>query len=144
MKKGFHSQLNSRGYRLTQQRQAILNELRQADHHLTAREIYTAVRRYLPQISLGTVYRNLDVLEQLVLIKKFEHRGLFRYDADIQDHYHLFCQYCDRIEDIPKSQLGDLESHFNWETDFQFSHYQLDFHGSCVACQKNRADQERA
>ena len=47
VKKGFHSQLNSRGYRLTQQRQAILNELQQADHHLTAREVYAAVRRYL-------------------------------------------------------------------------------------------------
>ena len=142
VKKGFHSQLNSRGYRLTQQRQAILNELQQAGHHLTAREIYAAVRRYLPQISLGTVYRNLDVLEQLVLIKKFEHRGLCRSDADIQDHYHLFCQHCDRIEDIPKSELGNLESHFNWETDFHISHYQLDFHGSCVSCQKNRVDQK--
>ena len=143
MKKGFHSQLNSRGYRLTQQRQAILNELQQADHHLTAREIYTAVRCYQPQISLGTVYRNLDVLERLVLIKKFEHKGLFRYDADIQDHYHLFCQYCDRIEDIPKSQLGDIESHFSWETDFQLSYFQLDFHGCCAACQKNRIGRKR-
>ncbi|MBW2172694.1 MAG: transcriptional repressor, partial [Deltaproteobacteria bacterium] len=87
---------------MTPQRKVILEELRMADSHLTADDVYKMVRARLPRISLGTVYRNLEILSRLGMIHKLELGGMQkRFDGKTQDHYHLRCLRCGRIDDVP-------------------------------------------
>ncbi len=89
--------------RMTKQRSVILNELRRSDLHPTADEIYQAVRKKLPRISLGTVYRNLDMLAREGLIHRIHQAGSqMRFDAHAGDHIHIRCAYCGRIHDIKR------------------------------------------
>ena len=73
--------------RMTDQRRVILEELRATKSHPTADELYRDVRRRLPKISLGTVYRNLDILNKAGMINKLDFgSGQSRYDADLSNH----------------------------------------------------------
>ncbi len=85
-------------YRMTRQRQVILEELRHMNTHPGADEIHEVVRRRLPRISLGTVYRNLDILCELGEIQKLEFGGtLKRFDGDPGAHYHIRCVDSDAV-----------------------------------------------
>jgi len=96
--------------RFTNQRQVILEELRKVTSHPTAYEIYLMVRRRLPRISLGTVYRNLDFLARCGMIQQLELKGTQkRYDGNPTPHYHIRCFNCGRIEDIDLPPKLDLE-----------------------------------
>ena len=83
------------GYRVTRQRRIILEELRKMDSHPTAAKVYEIVRHRLPNISLGTVYRNLNVLDDLGLLQKIQYGNASHYDGNLQRHYHLKCVQCE-------------------------------------------------
>ncbi len=88
-------------YRMTRQRMVILDTLRSMVSHPTADEVYEAVRGILPHISLGTVYRNLEVLTEMGLIMRLDiGGGQRRYDGRAERHYHLRCINCERVVDI--------------------------------------------
>lgn len=87
--------------RMTKQRAMILEELRGLTSHPTADEIYTLVRRKLPRISLGTVYRNLELLTETREILKLEYAGFQkRFDGNIHDHQHVRCVICGKVADV--------------------------------------------
>jgi Fur family transcriptional regulator, ferric uptake regulator len=89
--------------RHSRQRQVILEELRMSRHHPTATELYEAVRERLPRVSLGTVYRNLELLVRQGHIRRLEGRGAqARYDGDLGEHLHLHCVRCGGVADIPR------------------------------------------
>ena len=76
--------------RKTRQRQVILEELQAVTSHPTAVELHELVRRRLPKVSLGTVYRNLDLLARMGVIEKLEHSGgEARFDANTAEHDHF-------------------------------------------------------
>lgn len=87
--------------RKTRQCQLILEELRKRRDHPTAEEIHAGVRRILPSISLGTIYRNLDFLADRGEIRRIECSGkAMRFDGNVARHEHALCIGCGRIEDI--------------------------------------------
>ncbi|MDO5537114.1 MAG: transcriptional repressor [Desulfovibrionaceae bacterium] len=87
--------------RMTQQRAVILEELRKVKTHPTADELYHIVRKRLPRISLGTVYRNLCFLTECGQIAKLETPGsLNRFDANMEPHQHIRCVSCGCVADI--------------------------------------------
>ena len=87
--------------RITRQRTIILEELRKVVTHPTADELYNAVRQRLPRISLGTVYRNLDLLaEQGAILKLGTAGSSKRFDGNTHPHQHVRCQICNRVADI--------------------------------------------
>lgn len=87
--------------RKTRQRQLILDELRKRRDHPTAEEIHAGVRRILPSISLGTIYRNLEFLADRGEIRRIECSGkAMRFDGNLAEHQHAVCLGCGRIEDI--------------------------------------------
>ncbi|MGJ3524152.1 Fur family transcriptional regulator [Nitratidesulfovibrio sp. D1] len=87
--------------RMTKQRMVILEELRRVHSHPTADEIYGMVRQRLPRISLGTVYRNLDLLAESGDILKLESAGSQkRFDGNITPHQHVRCTQCGRVGDV--------------------------------------------
>ena len=104
----------------SRQREAILNVLRSTDTHPTANWIYGKVRETLPNISLGTVYRNLSALTEAGEILCINVGDDFlHYDGDISNHLHLHCKNCGdiadiRIENDPLSKIA-LETGFKPE-----------------------------
>jgi len=121
--------------RNTPQRRMILHELCQMKTHPTAAELYAAVRLRLPRISLGTVYRNLDVLHEDGLIRKMEFAGAeTRFDGILDPHDHVRCTECGRIEDIYSLNTGLTPEPPAELAGFQVTGHRLEFFGLCPGC----------
>ena len=121
--------------RMTPQRKVILEQVRAAGRHATADEIFHLVRRRLPHISLGTVYRNLDVLNELGLVRKLGHAGAQRrYEGNMDPHYHTRCLSCDKVDDIPFVPLKGIREAENLVGNFDVRGYELEFLGLCGEC----------
>ncbi len=123
--------------RMTRQRKVILEELCKVKTHPSADEVYEMVRKRLPRISLGTVYRNLEILSESGDIQKLEPGcSLKRFDGDTSEHCHIRCVRCDRIADAPlpdvKFDLEQVES-----SDFEITGHRLEFLGLCSECSDN-------
>lgn len=121
--------------RMTSQRRVILEELRKVKTHPSADEIYEIVRKRLPRISLGTVYRNLEILSASGDIQKLEPGcSLKRFDGNPSEHCHVRCVRCDRIADAP--MVPDLEIDLERvnSTDFEVIGHRLEFLGVCPIC----------
>jgi Fur family ferric uptake transcriptional regulator len=127
--------LNQSSLRMTPQRQVILEELRKVNTHPSADEIYEMVRKRLPRISLGTVYRNLEILSASGEIQKLEFGcSLKRFDGVAQDHYHIRCLNCDRVIDAPPGSDIWITYELKENTDFKIIGHKLEFIGLCPAC----------
>ena len=126
-------------YRMTQQRKIIMNEVRKLHSHPTADEIYVRVRKKLPHISMGTVYRNLDILSRTGFIKKIDPGSTqMRFDGKVEDHYHIICMVCSGIEDVPLGKpdhsLDQLEKAIVNVTNYSVFGHNLEFIGLCPKC----------
>jgi Fur family ferric uptake transcriptional regulator len=102
--KGVDAGLLQTRYRLTKQRAAILRALEDGAHH-TAEAIHERVRAELPAVSLGTIYRTLDILRGIGLVQMFAHGGAARYEAALDKHHHLVCSACGEILNVPAPQV---------------------------------------
>ena len=134
--------------RMTKQRRLILEELRRENSHPTADVIYERVRKRMPKISLGTVYRNLEILTALGEIQTLELSGTQkRYDGIANKHYHIRCLHCGRVDDAPIAPLQRLEDELYESTVFTIMGHRLEFMGLCPECSKDeeiRASAEAA
>ena len=130
---------NKRNFRMTKQRKVILEELKKVTSHPTADEVYEMVRKRLPRISLGTVYRNLEILSQLGLIQKLEAGGVQkRFDGNPQNHYHFRCLCCGRVEDFSFEPISALEKVVSNRGDYEIMGHRLEFIGLCPRCKQNK------
>ena len=121
--------------RMTRQRQVVLEELRKSHNHPSADEIYDHVRQHLPRISLGTVYRNLELLCEMGEIQKLQLGGAIkRYDGNCNKHYHIRCLTCGRVDDAPMAPLNSLENDLYKFTVFNIIGHNLEFTGYCPHC----------
>ena len=121
--------------RLTQQRQVVLSELRSVTSHPTAEEVHDLARRHLPRISLGTVYRNLEVLCSSGLARRLDLAGRqMRFDADTTQHYHIRCTRCDRVDDIGVEPSDALEGAARVATGYEVLGHSVEFVGLCPSC----------
>jgi len=131
--------LIKQNHRMTRQRKIILEELKKVNTHPRADQIYEMVRKRLPRISLGTVYRNLEVLTRLKEIQQIEHVGtLKRFDGTPENHYHIRCIKCDRLDDAPVSLETGLEKKIRHLTSFTIIGHRLEFIGICKECTSSR------
>lgn len=121
--------------RMTKQRGLILQVMRETKSHPTADEVYQVVRQRLPKISLGTVYRNLEVLCEQGLIKQVEVGGTQRrYDGIIERHWHARCTHCEQVFDIPEDAVSIIETGLLANFDFAITNYRLELQGICGKC----------
>lgn len=121
----------------SRQRETILKTLQGVTCHPSAMWVYDEVRRELPNISLGTVYRNLSELRRAGEIISFTPGdGTERFDANTAPHYHLYCESCHRVLDIPMPALGELDAAAERESGCTVRRHQLMFYGTCPACRK--------
>jgi Fe2+ or Zn2+ uptake regulation protein len=94
--------LENAGWRCTRQRAAVFAYLRSVNSHPTAEQVFAAVRRQLPHISLATVYKALDALVDARLAARIAGGpGPARYDARTERHYHLRCEHTGQVRDLP-------------------------------------------
>jgi len=124
-------------YRMTNQRHVILEEIQKVNTHPTADEVYEIVRRRLPRISLGTVYRNLEILSACGLIQKIGPvSSQMRFDGITKNHYHLRCIYCGKVEDAPIETVDKLENVIREKSDYIIIGHKLEFIGICPKCRE--------
>jgi len=123
--------------RSTRQRQVILEELQKLTSHPTATTLYEIVRRRLPKISLGTVYRNLELAARLGLIQKLDFAGSeARFDGNVADHDHLRCVRCGRVDDVSAPALDLSGGQTNDWGGYQILGHRLEFFGICPNCSR--------
>jgi len=122
--------------RMTMQRRAILEELRRVDSHPTADEVYEMVRQRLPHISLGTVYRNLELLSRHGMIQKLEGGGQRRFDGFLENHYHVRCLRCGRVDDVEIEPIAAVDDVLQGLTEYEVVGYKLEFVGLCPQCRQ--------
>ena len=121
--------------RLTPQRQVILEELAKVKTHPTANEVYDMVRKRLPRIGLGTVYRNLELMADNGMILKLEVGGSQkRFDATTELHYHIRCTSCGRVDDIEFSAMPQLDQLAANSSDYEVLGHHIEFSGICESC----------
>jgi len=124
--------------RMTQQRRIILEEIQKPGRHFSADEVFTVVRQRIPNISLATVYRNLEVLVQAGRITQFvTSDGLRRYDVGPQRHYHLHCVKCGRIWDLSADLFPNFEAIAKGTSGFRILGHVLEFEGICRNCSES-------
>ena len=125
------------GLRLTGPRRLVLDLVRSTHAHPTAEAIHQRVRRRLPRVSLGTVYRNLRLLVAEGLVKEVPGPPA-RFDGNLSEHHHFTCLACGRIADVagpltePHSRA--LVSRVASSGGFSVTHHRIEFYGRCAAC----------
>ncbi len=128
--------------RMTKQRSVILEELSKVRTHPTAYDVYEMVRVRLPRISLGTVYRNLEHLSSTGMIRRLDlGGGQRRFDFVNDDHMHIRCIACGRVDDVVLNQahgMTTIEEMVGSTSGYQVLGCSMDFQGICPRCRDKK------
>jgi Fur family transcriptional regulator, ferric uptake regulator len=136
------SNLKAKGYKLTPQRRAIVDIIIQnAGSHLTTEELYDLVKTDCPEIGLATVYRTVQLLEELGVVSKLDlNDGCYRYELVREDenhhHHHLICSQCGNVIEVQGDLLEVLEHEIESKYDFQIQNHSVKFYGFCSDCKQ--------
>lgn len=127
--------LVERGGRRTASRRAIIEALVDSGSHITADDLTARARRRAPSVNLSTVYRTLDALEELGVVDHvhFGH-GRAVYHPVGEDHQHLVCERCERVETLPASKLEGFATMLEREFGFHMDRRHFAIVGLCRAC----------
>ncbi len=121
-------------YRLTKQRAAVLRALGTGTH-LSAETILERVRDEMPSVSLGTIYRTLDILREIGLVQAFSFAGsAARYETTLVKHHHLLCSTCRELTDIHAEGIGELARSIASREGFSNVDCALTITGRCASC----------
>lgn len=120
---------------MTRQRRVILEQVRRMHDHPTADEVYRAVRGRLPHVSLATVYRSLEALSQAGMLHTVRLAGdQMRFDGTMENHYHVRCVQCGKVEDVAAESFPPLEKLAGRQTKYRVLAHRLEFDGICEQC----------
>lgn len=123
--------------RMTTQRQILLEELSKANSHPTACELYEIVKKRLPRIGLGTVYRNLELMVNSGMIRRLELGGKQkRFDARTDPHDHVRCLVCGKMADVNFPVEKKMTEYAARKTSYKILGHNVEFLGECPACQQ--------
>ncbi|NLY10933.1 MAG: transcriptional repressor [Firmicutes bacterium] len=121
--------------RNTKQREVILSVLREADCHPTADWIYQEVRKTMPNVSLGTIYRNLKALTEAGLALELSYGSTYsRFDGNPETHYHFVCEDCGKVVDLEIDVAKELEEKVAKGIGAKVHDHRLEFYGVCSEC----------
>lgn len=121
----------------SRQRESIKACLMNRHDHPTADVLYLSIRNEFPNISLGTVYRNLNLLVDLGEIQKLScGKGPDRFDADTHPHYHFVCKECGEVQDLPMDASPHITESARQYCSGQIDSHTTYFYGVCENCLK--------
>lgn len=129
----------------SRQRESIKEFLHSRHDHPTADTVYANVREIYPNISLGTVYRNLSLLASLGEIQKITcEDGADRFDATTAPHYHVVCRGCGRVDDLPMKWESAIDEQASGIYHGRIEGHTTCFYGMCEEClEKEKNQQEK-
>ena len=145
----WHGRFTGAGFRITIPRQVILDILSKTSEHLSAEDIYVAVRKVYPAVGLTTVYRTLELLVQMGMVVKFDFGdGRARYELTIgpqgtRHHHHLVCTNCGRVIDYTDfideevELLQHTEKGLSKKYNFEITNHLIQFYGLCDGCKES-------
>ena len=136
-------ELAAKGVRLTAQRRALIEVIQDSKEHLDAAALLERARKRQPNIDRATVYRTVELLKKLRLIDELDLMHLegekHYYEVKTkQDHIHLACFRCGRIEEFTSSLFERLKTQISKEAGFEIRVTRLEVGGTCHACSTNR------
>ena len=119
----------------SRQREAIKSFLMTRKDHPTADVVYENVRKEFPNISLGTVYRNLTLLSDMgELLRLRVGDGMDHFDATTEPHYHFICNKCGRVIDLEMESIDSIDDIAGAGFGGRIEGHVAYFYGSCEAC----------
>ncbi len=139
----YKSILRQKGYKLTEQRKAILNTIiEHFDEHLSCDEIFNLVSIDYPEIGIATVYRTLQLFETLNIVVKMNFDdGFSRYELkdsyNDHHHHHLICLSCDKVIEVEIDLLDSLEKTIEKQEGFTIVDHNVKFYGYCDSCKNS-------
>lgn len=135
------SKLKENGYKLTNQRRAIIEVLfENMGHFLSAEEIYTKTREKFSQTNFSTVYRNLEILEKSEILHKTSIKdgaSIYELTCSEHHHHHIICKECGKTEIIDFCPLEQIKSQLN-NKDFTLIEHKFELYGYCKNCGKKK------
>ena len=136
-----NAQLSEQGYKLTRQRRAVVEVVTQAHMRLSAADVFTQAHRVCPDLGLTTVYRTLEILEQMGVIRRVHlDDGCEGFAPAAAEHsHHLICSRCRETIEFEECNLNALLTRVSEQTGFTIEQHWLELVGLCPRCQrKNR------
>ena len=122
--------------KFSKQREMILNQVKMFPVHPTADQVYTALKADNPNLSLGTVYRNLNLLSEMgELLKIRIADGSDGFDGRTDCHYHMVCDRCSRVFDVELSELDGLNDTVSQKYGHRLTMVTLNLNGVCCECE---------
>ncbi len=143
-KEMFLQQLRQKGYKVTSQRQVILDFIAQnKGEHLSPDEIYERIKKTNPEIGLATVYRTLALLCKMKFIHKLDFDdGCSRYELNRHEgdhrHHHLICTICGSVTEVEEDLLDSLEEQVMRKNGFIVKDHRVKLYGYCKECRKKQ------
>lgn len=134
----FEKFLNSKGLRLTRQRQQVVKVFLDQKDHLSAEELYLKVKEIAPEIGYTTVYRTLKLLFEADLAHARNFRdGFSRFEPAhlVEHHDHLICRKCGNITEFVNVHIEEIQGKVAREHGFKITDHTLDIYGVCRDCQ---------
>ena len=129
--------------RSTRQRRVVLDVLRSTKSHPTADWVYEQVRQKIPNVSLGTVYRNLKLLRDMGEVMELSFGSTYsRFDGNPEPHYHFNCVDCGRVMDVDIPVATELEEQVRRQHGWEVLCHRVEFYGRCSEC-SNRVTQKQ-
>ena len=131
-------ELSHQGYRMTPQRLMIVSAIENSENHISAEDIYAQVVAKYPNVNVSTVYRTLELLEQLGLVTKTE-MGVGRimyHPLEKGHHHHLVCRECGNVIDLDESVLSPLKESLLRDYQFIADLRHLGILGLCTNCKQ--------
>lgn len=136
------TKLTNNGIKITDARKLILEYIINTDTHPTAYDIFNALKKLTPNISLATIYNSLEIfVEQNIVISIVGNDQKRHYDFFLDPHYHVVCESCGMIWDADNFDFTTLKQAAFYEfPDFKVTNLQIKIFGMCSKCRKNTSD----
>lgn len=137
MEKDLLELLKENNIKITEERRAIISVLQETKLPLAPADLFLRIKPSLPKANLTTVYRNLEMLEGLGLVKRLGfNKNYFSYELtdNREHHHHIVCQSCGKVDDL-ENISEKFVSEIARQTNFKIKDHNLEFFGQCKECQ---------
>lgn len=136
----FKERLKEKGCKLTLQRRSVLDVLiEHCEEHLSTEEIYGKVKKKYPEIGLATVYRTVQLFEEMGIVDRLNFDdGCSRFELasenSVHHHHHLICETCNKVFEVENDLLDEIEKEIESKYHFEIHDHNVMFYGRCKAC----------
>lgn len=140
LKEKFKMRLAENNYKLTRQREIILETILEKENwHFTAEELFSAVRKKDKDIGMATIYRTLELMQNLDIVHVLDFNDDSRkYEVHLEEahHHHLICKGCGKLIEFSDQDIDYFEAELEDKYDFEITEHKLRFYGYCSDCRQ--------